>query len=60
MPMIVRLPAFLTLVDPRKLAALVTAGLLSPAVDDAPAAGKPGDTWLRWGDAHARAGAHLN
>ena len=58
--MTVRLPAFMMLVDPRKLAALVTAALLSPAIDDAPAGGKAGDIWLRWGDAHARAGAHLN
>ena len=58
--MTVRVPAFMTLVDPRKLAALVTAALLSPADDDAPLAGKVGHTWLRWGDAHARAGAHLN
>lgn len=58
--MTVRLPAFLYLLDPRKLAALVTAALLCPAVDDAPVAGKPGSSWLRWGDAHVRTGAHLN
>ncbi len=56
----VRLPAFLYLMDPRKLAALVTAALVSPAVDDAPVVGKPGSSWLRWGDAHFRAGAHLS
>ncbi len=58
--MTVRLPAFLYQMDPRKLAALVTAALLSPAVDDAPSSGKPGGAWLRWGDAHCRIGAHLS
>jgi hypothetical protein len=58
--MTVRLPAFLHFMHPRKLAALVTAALLFPSVDDAPDAGKPGSSWLRWGDVHFRAGIHLN
>ncbi len=56
----VRLPAFLRSVDPRKLAALVTAALVSPAVDGARAERKPGSSWLTWGDAYLRGGAHLN
>jgi hypothetical protein len=48
--------------DPRKLAALLTPALLARSVDDAPEAKacKVGTCWLRWGDVHHRGRAHLN
>ncbi len=50
------------ILDPRKLAALLTPALIARAVDDAPEAkaGKVGTCWLRWSDVHHRGQAHLN
>ena len=46
--------------DTRRLAAILTPVLLSPARDDAPTDEKVGVAWLRWGDANLWADAHLN
>jgi hypothetical protein len=60
--MIVRLPRLPIELDHRRLATLLTAALLSHAVDDAPEAqgSRAGVAWLRWGDANCRDRAHLN
>jgi hypothetical protein len=49
-------------IDNRRLAAILTPALLSPAKDDAPQAKgrKPGIAWLQWGDANQRECAHLD
>lgn len=60
--MTVRIPQSLVALDNRRLAAILTPALLSPANDDSPEARvqRAGTAWLRWGDANLLVGLHLS